>query len=117
MEAVTEAVQGIPPHSPKKGSISGVMDESEELVLRLGSSVGEGVDEDNDVGEEPGLEVGEEDWKNVELPTPRRISISLAISSCSCLRRRTERLRPPAEREDGGASRKCMPDAGSAEGE
>ena len=71
MESITEAVQGIPPHSPRKGSMSGVTDELEESVLRLGSSAGEGVAEDRGVGEESGLEVGEEDWKNVELPTPR----------------------------------------------
>ena len=71
MEAVTEAVQGMPPHSPKKGSISGVIDELEESVLRIGSSAGEGVAKDIGAGEELGLEMGEEDWKNVELPTPR----------------------------------------------
>ena len=71
MEAVTEAVQGMPPHSPKKGSRSGVIDELEEPVLRVGSSASEGVAEDIGAGEELGFEMGEEDWKNVELPTPR----------------------------------------------
>ena len=59
MESITEAVQGIPPHSPRKGSMSGVTNELEESLLRLGSSVGEGVAEDEGVGESLDLEVGE----------------------------------------------------------